>query len=256
MAYQIGICDDEKSACSELEGIILNFFKASDIQAEVNVWNSAEDLIRDVPTKVDLDILFLNIELPDKNGIDVGQYIRNEINNKLMHILYLSSNATCAIDIFKVHPYDFLIKPVNHNIVINDIINLLDLDEYDKRYFTYQFNRCKFRIHMKDIIYFESDRKHIRIVGANGMTGEFVGKIKELADELPFGFSMVAKSYIINLQHIKEYKKNFVTLDNGLTINVGRKYKDSFNVKIIEYNECRGKGWRAVDICFGTFFVK
>lgn len=237
MVYQIGICDDEKSTCSELEEIILNYFELSDIEVEVSVWNCAEDLIKDVPSKVELNILFLDIELPGQSGVFVGEYIRNDIHNDSMHILYISSKTNYAMSLFKVHPYDFLVKPISKDAVVSNISHLLKLDKQDKQYFWCEFNRCKSKIYMGDIVYFESDRKHIKVMCTNGEEGKFVGKINELAAQLPFSFSMIAKSYIINLRHIRECKKNCVTMDDGQVINIGRKYKDSFNTKIIEYNK-------------------
>ena len=61
MIYQIGICDDENSTCSELESIIMDYFKIAGLNVQLNVWNCVEDFMRDVPAKVDVDILFLDI---------------------------------------------------------------------------------------------------------------------------------------------------------------------------------------------------
>ena len=79
MRYRIGLCDDEISTCSVLEKYIIDCFKEKGDNVEVFVWNSAESFIEDVPQKTCLDILFLDIELPGKNGIDVGYYIRESI---------------------------------------------------------------------------------------------------------------------------------------------------------------------------------
>ena len=108
MIYQIGICDDENSTCSELENILIDYFKVSGLNVQVNVWNCAEDFMRDVPLKVKVDLLFLDIELPNYNGIYVGEYIRNDINNYAMHIIYVSSKTNYAMELFKIHPYDFI----------------------------------------------------------------------------------------------------------------------------------------------------
>lgn len=75
MIYQIGICDDENSTCSELENILIDYFKVSGLNVQVNVWNCAEDFMRDVPLKVKVDLLFLDIELPNYNGIYVGELV-------------------------------------------------------------------------------------------------------------------------------------------------------------------------------------
>ncbi len=242
MIYQIGICDDENSTCSELESIIMDYFKIAGLNVQLNIWNCAEDFKRDVPAKVDVDILFLDIEMPDYNGIYVGEYIRNDINNDTMHIIYVSSKTNYAMELFKIHPYDFIIKPIDKEKVIKNVSKLLELDEQDNRFFVYEYNRIKNKIHYGDIVYFESDRKHIKIICSDGTEKMFVGKLKELIDKLPFSYAMAAQSFVINIRHVKICKKNSCIMDNGTCINIGRKYKDAFNIKMIEYNKHGGNG--------------
>ena len=94
MKYKIGICDDEISTCCELEDYVLKFFKEQADSVEVLVWNTAEEFINDVPFKTCVDILFLDIELPQKNGVEVGYYIRNSMDDAGMNIIYISSKTT------------------------------------------------------------------------------------------------------------------------------------------------------------------
>ena len=58
------------------------------------------------------DLLFLDIALVQANGVDVGRFIRNELNDMEMHIVYISSKQNYAMQLFKIQPLDFLIKPV------------------------------------------------------------------------------------------------------------------------------------------------
>lgn len=240
MVYQIGICDDENSTCSELENILKDYSKISGLDIQINIWNSAESFMRDVPNKVKIDLLFLDIEMPGKNGVHVGEYIRNDMKNEAMHIIYVSSKTNYAMELFKVHPYDFIVKPIERDKVINNVSKLLELDEHDNRYFTYEYNKIKNKIHFGDIVYFESDRKHIKIICSDGTNKEFVGKISEIVENLPFSFALVAQSFVINLRHISLYKKNSCIMDNGDCISIGRKYKNTFGIKMIEYNKCKG----------------
>lgn len=241
MVYRIGICDDENSTCSELEKILMEYSKISDLEIQINLWNSAETFITDVPSKVNVDILFLDIEMPGKNGVHLGEYIRNEMKDEGMHIIYVSSKTNYAMELFKVHPYDFIVKPIDRDKVINNVSKLLELDKHDNRYFTYEYNKVKNKIHYGDIVYFESDRKHIKIICSDGTNKEFVGKISEIVESLPFSFALAAQSFVINLRHISLYKKDSCIMDNGDCISIGRKYKNIFNMKIIEYNKC-GRG--------------
>ena len=76
MIYRIGICDDEQLTCSELENYINEIFECKDDKAEIYVWNSGEALKKDISNGVKIDILFLDIELPDSNGIELFRSLR------------------------------------------------------------------------------------------------------------------------------------------------------------------------------------
>ena len=89
MIYRIGICDDEQLTCSELENYINEIFECKDDEAEIYVWNSGEALKKDISNGVKIDILFLDIELLDSNGIELGKYIRNYMKNMSMNICSL-----------------------------------------------------------------------------------------------------------------------------------------------------------------------
>jgi DNA-binding LytR/AlgR family response regulator len=233
MIYKIGICDDEKVTCSELETIIKLYFSKMSDDVEIFVWNNSEEFMRDFPDKTELDILFLDIELPGKNGVYIGNYIREHCENEALHIIYISSKTSYAMELFKTHPYDFLIKPLDKEKVCDGIKKLLQLDEQDRRFFEYQYCRSNYKILTGDILYFESNRKHIKIVTGNGVR-EYVGKLKNECEKLPSNFVMIGQSFVVNLRHIKECFADHVVMDNGMEINISRNYRKSFNIKMIE----------------------
>ena len=140
MIYRVGICDDEVSTCSQIENVVRELFKNRKETVETYVWNSGEGIIRDINAKVDLDILFLDIELPVYNGVEVGRYIRNSLQNGLMHIIYISSKTNYAMELFKIHPYDFLVKPIDKDRIIEIIDKTILINENDRRFFTYVYN--------------------------------------------------------------------------------------------------------------------
>ena len=224
MRYRIGICDDEKFTCKEIEDTIIKFFHTIDADIETYVWYDAETFMKDVPAKVELDILFLDIELPGYNGVDVGNYIRESCNNDGLHIIYISSKTSYAMELFKIHPYDFLIKPVNKEKLCLEIQKLLQLDKSDKRFFMYSFNKLQNKVLLGDIIYLHSEGKNINIVTINNRM-HYIGKLKDEMTRLPD-----------NLKHIKDCKKDSVIMDNDEQIVISRKYKREFNVRMIEYN--------------------
>lgn len=73
----IAICDDDKGVCSQLEGWIEQYNYENATRLYVDVYHSAETLQQQLQNGQWYDMLFLDIELPQKNGIELGQMIRS-----------------------------------------------------------------------------------------------------------------------------------------------------------------------------------
>lgn len=65
--YRIGICDDDKALCAVLEEDILAITKDLKIESETEVWYSGEGIEKDLQNGQQLDLLFLDIELAEKD---------------------------------------------------------------------------------------------------------------------------------------------------------------------------------------------
>ena len=76
------ICDDEKSTCSELEEIILKYAKERRVPLVTEVFYSG-DILLDYLKREKINILFLDIELPGKDGVMVGKYIREVLEERI-----------------------------------------------------------------------------------------------------------------------------------------------------------------------------
>lgn len=93
--YKIGICDDDKILCAALEEQIDGLSKEMDIKVDVEVWYSGESIQNDLKKGIELDLLFLDIELVQENGIAVGKFIRSEMENMQTHIVYFFKGKLC-----------------------------------------------------------------------------------------------------------------------------------------------------------------
>ena len=111
--YRIGICDDDKELCSGLEEQIYSIAKELSLKADVEVWYSGEGILKDLQKGMELDLIFLDIELIQANGVSVGRFIRNDMEDIHTHIVYISSKQTYAMQLFQIQPLEFLVKPVS-----------------------------------------------------------------------------------------------------------------------------------------------
>ena len=234
--YRIGICDDDKILCSVLEEQIYELSKEIAIKVEIEVWYSGESIQNDLKKGIELDLLFLDIELVQKNGIAVGNFIRNEMENMQTHIAYISSKESYAMELFKVQPLDFLIKPIPAEHIREVLIRSVKQKNSANTYFEYQKGNSVFRVPIRDIAYFMSMDKKIIIVKKDGEE-EFYGKLKSIAENLPADFLMIHQSYIINQAYVSEYSYETVKMVNGENLNISKPYRKETRSKIKQYQK-------------------
>lgn len=234
--YKIGICDDDKVFCSVLEEQIYELSKEIEIKVEIDVWYSGESIQNDLKKGIELDLLFLDIELVQKNGIAVGNFIRNEMENMQTHIVYISSKESYAMQLFKVQPLDFLIKPVSAESIKEVLMRSVKQKNSMGIYFEYQKGNSVFRVQTRNIAYFMSMDKKIIIVKKDGKE-EFYGKLKSIAETLPADFLMIHQSYIINQAYVSEYSYETVKMVNGETLNISKPYRKETRSKIKQYQK-------------------
>lgn len=192
--YDIGICDDEKGTCAEIEKWISDYAGENHISVETEVWFSGEALCSDLKENHRFDLIFLDIELLGMSGVEAGSYIRNELEDYHTHIVFISSKTNYAMSLFKIQPMDFLVKPIG----FDDIKRILDrsiyLIEKENLFFEYVSGKKIFRVMYKEIMYFCGDRRKIVIVTQRGRQ-EFYGKMTELLRALPSNFFMIYYSH-------------------------------------------------------------
>lgn len=239
--YRIGICDDDKELCSGLEEQIYHIAKELSVKVDVEVWFSGESILNDLGNGTQLDLIFLDIELVHKNGISVGKFIRGEMEDIQTHIVYISSKQSYAMQLFKIQPLDFLIKPVSNEQLKEVLARSLKQKRSSETCFEYQKGSSILRIPTKDIAYFMSMNKKVRLVTKES-EDEFYGKLKNLTEKLPADFVMIHQSYIINQLYVSEYSYDSVKMSDGTTLSISKPYRKTTRSKIKQYRRAEIDG--------------
>lgn len=233
--FKIAICDDEYKTCSDIENTIQDFFARRGESCETEVWYSSESLCRDIST-FNPDILFLDIELPAENGVFAGKYIRDDLHKDTMNIVYISHKTNYALELFKIHPYDFLVKPISAEQICSTIEKILKLDEIQNREFRFAYNKTNYMVPYGEIMYFSSWNKTVNIHKANGETLKYYDKLNNIQGTLPLQFVRISKSYIVNMKYITSWKYNLVVLNDGVELNIAQSHRTTFKQSICNYN--------------------
>ena len=187
-------------------------------QLSITSYTSASQI--DLTTDI-FDILLLDIDLPDKSGIDfANDYIKIYPNTK---IIFISSHNELVFDSFKVHPYNFIRKE-NIDIELNDtLLELLDLLKMHKKEIVLNNKDNTTIIQQSDIIYIESF-KHYCYIYTKSTTEPYKIRtnMRQILVDLNFCFYRIKRSYIINLNEIKQIKNGRVILKNDMEVILQR----------------------------------
>ena len=229
--YRVAICDDEFLTCQEIENIIIENTDVLKAAFDIDVFYTGESLIEHIRCGASYDFLILDIELTRATGIDVGKYLRDENRNFHTQIIYVSSKETYAMKLFSVQPLDFLVKPVKPEALIRAINRGFEIIGRTEDFFTCKAGRENITISCKEILYFSSNKRVIRIVCRDEMV-EYYGKLSDDLKKLPDYFVQIHNSYIINLNALKMSSNDYVTMNNDEQISISRKYSEAFKIKM------------------------
>lgn len=229
--YRIGICDDDKILCSLLEEQLCDISADMSVKFEIEVWYSGESLESDLKKGVRLDILFLDIVLFQKNGIEIGAFIRDEMRDTETHIAYISSKQGYAMELFKMQPLEFLVKPIASLRLKEVIERSMKRKRHEGSCFEYQKGGQIFRVPVKEILYFMSMDKKVLMIKKDGQE-EFYGKLKNVTEQLPAGFLMIHQSYVIHQEYVSEYSYESIKMANGDVLSVSKPYRKEVRAKI------------------------
>lgn len=230
----IAICDDESVICDEIAENIENNRNHFLEEIHLSIYTNGESLYEDLVKGNHFDLIFLDIELYQLNGIEIGAIIRNNLDNQLTQIVYISSQQKYAMELFTMHPLDFLLKPLKPKQIIHCIKLTLKLRQQEIKFFSYQTKNVTKKVPLTDIYYFESDARKVKISYAGG-DDEFYGKLNDIYEEIKsFPFLYIHKSYIVNYLWVKISKPGEITLENGKILPISRSMQKQVVKRITE----------------------
>ena len=214
----IAICDDEVHLASEIEKMILKYARNTNENINVDVFSRGEDLIKSIKKGDIFDMIFLDIELGTTTGIELGNKIRKEFCDHTCKIVFISSKIGYEMKLFDIQPLNFLTKPINKEDLYNCIKLTISILEKENTIFEYKSNYHVIRCKIKDILYFESQFKKMKIVTINKVDF-FYDNFENIKKRLPISFFKPHRSYLVNYNHVSKITTEEIFLF-GLDITI------------------------------------
>lgn len=204
--------------------IIQKFINNTDFLELVGTANGgieAARILRDTP----IDLLFLDIEMPDMSGLD----LLTTIQNKDLLVIVTSASREYAVEAFEQNVVDYLVKPVTYPrflIAAQKACDKLNQRQQTSAPADFTFVKVEqklIKIHFADIQYIEALGDYVHIVSNNKKTIVYA-TLKATVSRFPASkFIRVHRSFIVNLDAITAVEGNNVAIGTKF-IPIGATY--------------------------------
>ena len=237
--------DDEPLAL----GLVASFIQQTPFLNLIGKFSSAVEALKAVHSQK-IDVIFLDIQMPDLNGIELARVLDNSKANK-PRIIFTTAYNQFALDGYKVDALDYLLKPFNYEEFLHAATKALNYAELVERSNTpatataaavapeeriedeYLFLKVEYqlvRIALNDILYIEGLKDYVKVwLKSQEKPILSLTSLKSLEEKLPAKkFMRVHRSFIVSLDKINSITRNALQIGK-VNITVGDQYKDAFS---------------------------
>ena len=231
--FYIALCDDEPEAVARLAAYLAEL-RGPQLQLECLPFFDGLKLVSQYERQRQYDLIILDMLMQPLNGIETAKLIRKYDAD--VPIIIVTATPEYAMDGYLINAYRYILKPVDKAYFQQEVKNVLTSIAKTKNIsFSFTNERGLTRLPVSSIYYFESNIRTLSVCHKNGRDS-FLGRISELEERLaPQGFLRIHKSYLVNLQHVRNIFKDTVTLENGDELPLSRHRSKELREKFLAY---------------------
>ena len=224
---RIAVCDDERCFTEQIDHIIANHARDITPPPETVLYTSSGQLLYDVEEGAHFDLLLLDIEMPEKDGMSLAASLRRHLPLSL--IIFITSHTQYAVKAYELSVFRYIPKSEMETclpLALKDASRILKQSSSDT-YIIESARRIQ-KLSAEDIIYVYKQQKY-SVIAAKG--GEIpvrkpLAQVLEELNTLTAGgtgsFLLVERGYIVNLFHVEKLEDEQIYLDNGSVLPVSR----------------------------------
>jgi len=227
MDLNIAICDNEIKEAELLNRYLKDYEQINEVNFKIDAFASGDSLLCSYNAIGAYHIIFLDVEMPGKNGIETASAIRNMGDNNV-RIIFVSNYPKYMQDSFNVQAFNYLTKPIsfdNFSDILNKIVTSYKDSSNTK--LIIPIDGQKELVFINDILYIEAlkTRKgYIRFVLTNH-TVICKGILSEWTEDLKsFDFVTPYRGLLVNINYIHYINNDSLTLTTGTVLPLSRRY--------------------------------
>ncbi|WP_066499225.1 LytR/AlgR family response regulator transcription factor [Abyssisolibacter fermentans] len=237
--YRIAICDDNTHQVIIEEFLVEDFLKDSKLLCEITTFTSPLVLMEQLKSDKKLfNIIFLDIEMPEKSGLEIGEIIR-QLNQDVL-IIYITNYEKYSLAAYDNRPFHYLTKPINKKKfkeVLTNAIKYIDdrnsLNNIDRDKLLVNINKSLISIDQLTILYIEKLRNTCKI---HCKSNEYIiyDTMNNLIEKLNQDFYRCHQGYIVNLINVYQYNNGSFIMSDNTVIRISQKKREEAKKKFMK----------------------
>lgn len=225
--FRVAICED----CPDQAKIILNMLNSyqadrPDIEMQIHSFACGDEILSVLDAGRAFDLFLLDILMPEQNGIELARQIRARDSD--VPIVFLTISADYALDAFSVSAFQYILKPVNKDLLFPVLDKITSALKYnDERFFMLAAPERTIKVPFASIVCVELSGRALRIYQDNGNTllsktirSRFEAIVSPLLEDSRF--LCPHKSFVINMAWIDELTGTSFVMNNDVHVPIPR----------------------------------
>lgn len=223
--YRGAICEDDGDSLLYIEHMMGRAFRECKVPIRLDAYAKPDQLYRAIERGARYDVLFLDIDMPQLNGIDLTRNVRKL--GVQSAVVFISNKEEMVFQTFEVQPLYFLRK--SH--FLDGLPHLVravaqELRSHERTMVTIEelHSSHVYSFDIQQLIYVEAMGKQCQFVTPLGKT-RIQCRLASLAEQLrPYGFVQCHRSYMVNCRFIFSLSRDSLTLDTREVLPIGRSH--------------------------------
>lgn len=250
---RLALCDDEHFFLEELKRNLKKYETETNYEIIIGEYASGIEFLEDISENgLPWDILFLDVDMPLKNGMDVAKEIRKTYKDVV--ICYVTSYGEYALQAYGTQALEYVVKPVNYEKLkfsldrcVGQAQLIKDAKSKEKHFMEIETKSRAILLCMEEIVFIEKRRNQCVFHTKEGEKTYYM-TLAQAYDKLdPDMFFYTHQGYIVNFSYVKEVKKSVVCLGRGIEVPISRThYRKLRNMHMDKIHEIRmeRQNWR------------
>lgn len=230
MFMNIAIIDDNPTDIEYVTKLVSHWAEGAGHTVCNHSFLSAEEFLFHYEDEKNYNILLLDIEMGDMNGVELAKKIRQD--EDAVQIVFITGFPDFIAEGYEVSALHYLMKPVLQEKLCRVLDRAAGNIEKQEKRLCITYDRQTNFVPYSQILFIEAQKQYVVIYTTNEdyRMKESLGNIEKQLDEY---FFKCHRSFLVNLRYVKQIKSNCLVLKNNREVPISRGMSEQIGKEII-----------------------